>query len=153
MAQKASVKTKTNMKKQKTHSVEMLILDAAIGAATAAINAGRQAGVAVSVTVCDPLMTEIVYVHDDGATPHSSQTSRRKATTAASTRRATGWMAADLAITLPLASGNVLTNIGGGFPIKFDGTLVGALGVAGGTVQQDVEIAKAALAAIGADID
>jgi uncharacterized protein GlcG (DUF336 family) len=45
----------------------------------------------------------------------------------------------------------MLTNIRGGVPIVFGGTLVGGLGVAGGTPDQDIEIATAVLAAIGAD--
>lgn len=37
------------------------------------------------------------------------------------------------------------TASGGGFPIKIDGQTVGAIGVSGGTVDQDVEIAQAVL--------
>lgn len=33
---------------------------------------------------------------------------------------------------------------GGGFPIKVDGQIVGAIGVSGGTVEEDMAIAKAA---------
>ena len=34
---------------------------------------------------------------------------------------------------------------GGGFPIKVDGAIVGAIGVSGGTMQNDVDCAQAAL--------
>jgi uncharacterized protein GlcG (DUF336 family) len=37
---------------------------------------------------------------------------------------------------------------GGGFPIKIDGEIVGAIGVSGGTVQNDVDCCKAALALV-----
>ena len=40
------------------------------------------------------------------------------------------------------------TLIGGGLPIAVDGTVVGAVGVSGGTVDQDVECARAALRAL-----
>ena len=33
---------------------------------------------------------------------------------------------------------------GGGFPIKLDGQIIGAIGVSGGTVEEDMAIAKAA---------
>ena len=54
-------------------------------------------------------------------------------------------------MTLPLASDNALTNIPGGVPIRFDGVLVGGLGIGGGTVEQDAVIATAALMALKAD--
>lgn len=37
------------------------------------------------------------------------------------------------------------TIFGGGFPIKVDGEIVGGIGVSGGTAEQDMEVAKAAL--------
>lgn len=37
---------------------------------------------------------------------------------------------------------------GGGFPIKIDGAIVGAIGVSGGTVQNDVDCAQAALSLV-----
>jgi uncharacterized protein GlcG (DUF336 family) len=41
-----------------------------------------------------------------------------------------------------------LTLIGGGVPITVDNTVVGAIGVSGGTVDQDIECAHAALRAL-----
>ena len=137
--------------KDKSFSIQKISAETSLELARDALAEGSRLDVPASVAVCDPLMTLIAYVHGDGATPHSAETSRRKAQTAASTRRATGWMGPDLALTLPLASGNLLTNVGGGFPIKFNGTMVGAIGVAGGTVEQDIAIARVALRAIGAD--
>jgi uncharacterized protein GlcG (DUF336 family) len=40
---------------------------------------------------------------------------------------------------------------GGGHPIWIDGALVGAVGVGGGTVDQDIDCAKAAVAALVGD--
>ena len=82
----------------------------------------------------------------DGATPHSVDSSRRKANTAASTRRPTGWMSDDLALALPMATDLRLTDITGGAPIVVDGAVVAAIGVAGGTPDQDAEIAAATAA-------
>ena len=44
-----------------------------------------------------------------------------------------------------------LTVFGGGFPIVIKGEMVGAIGLSGGHYTQDMECARAALAAIGAD--
>ena len=44
-----------------------------------------------------------------------------------------------------------LTVFGGGFPIALKGEMIGAIGLSGGHYTQDMECARAALAAIGAD--
>ena len=38
---------------------------------------------------------------------------------------------------------------GGGVPVVFDGTIVGAVGASAGTVEQGIEVAEAAVAALG----
>jgi len=129
----------------------------AINYATAAravaigIAAGEEAGVRAVVSVVDPAMALVAFGRSDGATPHSVETSRRKANTAASTRRPTGWMEGDFAIALPLGTGGLLTNILGGVPLRFGETHVGGLGIAGGTPAQDAEIAALVLERLGAD--
>lgn len=114
-----------------------------------AIEEGAEAGVAVAVTVVDPALGLVAYARADGTTPHSVETSRRKADTAASTRRPSGWMQGDFAVALPMGSGNLLTNIRGGFPLVVDGRHIGGFGVAGGTPDADAEIALATLARLG----
>jgi len=44
-----------------------------------------------------------------------------------------------------------LTVFGGGFPIKLKGEMIGAIGLSGGHYTQDMECARAALKAIGAE--
>jgi glc operon protein GlcG len=114
-----------------------------------AIAEGAKAGVAVSVAVVDLGLNLIAFGKADGATTHSVETSRRKANTAASTKKETGWMSADLELKLPLGANNLLTNIPGGHPIIFDGKVVGGFGIAGGTVEQDAEVAAAVIKQIG----
>lgn len=118
---------------------------------TSAIEVGATHGVRAVVSVADPAMALVAYGRADQATPHSGETSRRKAATAASNRRVTGWMPHDLAVALPLGTGGTLTNVKGGVPIAFDGVHVGGLGVAGGKPEQDMEIAVETLQTIGAD--
>ncbi|MFT7058334.1 MAG: hypothetical protein ACJASV_000834, partial [Pseudorhodobacter sp.] len=50
-----------------------------------------------------------------------------------------------------LATGGAITGLMGGLPIRINGELVGAIGVGSGTGEQDIEVALAALAAVGAD--
>lgn len=124
---------------------------AAQNAVNVAIAEGAKVGLAAVVTVVDPGMSMVAFGKADGAPPHSEETSRRKANTAASTRKTTGWMSESFAVQLPLGTGGKLTNILGGVPIKFGGKTVGGLGVAGGSPEQDADVASATLAAIGAD--
>lgn len=136
----------------KTHyEISSISHEIALEIVRIAIQEGTKLGIAISVTVVDPALTLTAFGRADAATPHSIETSRRKANTAASTKKKTGWMKDSLEITLPLASNNLLTNVPGGFPIKFEGKILGGLGIAGGTVEQDAEIAKNTMNAIGAD--
>ena len=81
-----------------THtSVPTITYEAASRTVAAALQLAAAAGVRGVVSVVDPAMQLIAFGRADGATPHSVETSRRKADTAASTRRASKAMRADLA--------------------------------------------------------
>jgi uncharacterized protein GlcG (DUF336 family) len=136
----------------KVRTQTTITTQAALELVTEAIAAGAERGVAVSVAVVDASMSLVAFAKADGATAHSVETSRRKANTAASTRRATGWMGPDLDPGLALGTGMSLTNIRGGLPVGFEAVHVGGLGIAGGTPAEDTEIAAVALARVGADM-
>ena len=94
----------------------------------------------------------------DGGRFHTIHSSTVKAVCSASNKRPTttqGAQAQDLdtlhTIGLSLAAGpERWTAMEGGFPIQFKGECVGGIGISGGDWEQDQEIAKAALAAVGA---
>ncbi|MDQ0728056.1 heme-binding protein [Microbacterium sp. W4I20] len=102
--------------------------ETALRAVAIAMEVGERDGVKTVVAVADPSMTLIAYGMSDGATPHSAETSRRKAATSASTRRRTGMIPEALSTTLPLGTGGALTTIDGGVPIFFDDVHVGGTG-------------------------
>lgn len=133
------------------HFVPNITAFVAMEAVNAAFDEAKKIGINISVAIVDRSLNLVAFARGDGATPHSAETSRRKANTAASTGKSTGWMGPDLAVTLPMASGNLLTNVPGGIPLRFEGVLGGGLGIAGGTVEQDSAIAKSTLKTIGAD--
>ncbi|MBA3905277.1 MAG: heme-binding protein [Pseudonocardiales bacterium] len=124
----------------------VLTLDSALTLVGHALTEAAALDLAASITIVDPSMNLLAFAKADGATPHSVDSSRRKANTAASTRRATGWMGDDLALPLPLATDLRLTNIIGGAPLVVDGVVVGAIGIAGGTPAQDAQVAAATAA-------
>lgn len=134
-----------------THrQVAAITYETAAHAVAIAMEEGQRNGVRAVVAVADPSMTLIAYGMTDGATPHSAETSRRKAATSASFRRRTAQIPEALAIALPLGTGGTMTTIDGGVPIFFGEHHVGGLGVAGGTPAQDAAIALETLRRLGA---
>ncbi|MGB7448089.1 MAG: heme-binding protein [Ornithinimicrobium sp.] len=137
------------MSEQPGHtSVSVVTYDLAARIVAVAMKVAEQAEVRAVVTVADPALAVVAFGRADGATPHSAETSRRKAMTAASTRKPSAAMAPELAVALEHGTGGLLTSIPGGLPIVVDGTHIGGLGVAGGHPDQDAEIAQRVLAEI-----
>ncbi len=135
-----------------SYGIELLRMEVALVAAAEAVEMCVAAGHPVAAAVVDRLGQTVVTLRADGGRPHALEAARRKAWTAASFgipsselgERAGGEDAGLRAIPgiMPL---------GGGFPIKrADGTLLGAIGVAGaGGTDQEEACARAGLAAIG----
>jgi len=126
----------------------------------AAIAKAEIFGIAVTVAIVDSGGHMLVLERMDGGRFHTVHSSTTKAVTASSNKRPTttkGAQGQDLdtlhAIGLSLAAGvERWTAMEGGFPIIIDGQCLGGIGVSGGDWQQDEDIAKAAVSAVGASI-
>jgi len=99
----------------------------------------------------------LAFARMDGARPASGYTALTKAVAAATFRQETGPLPAkgepNLLLSLSLqstalAGGGKGTALKGGAPIVVDGQVVGAVGVGGGTGEQDLEVANAGIAAL-----
>lgn len=96
------------------------------------------------------------FARSDNATFGTAEIAITKAYTSAALRLASGDLAAEVspgaeAYGLETSGrGRSFTAIGGGFPLMSDGICVGAIGVSGGPVAQDVIIAQAMLKAFSA---
>ncbi len=123
----------------------------ALKALTAAVAHAEALGVPQNITIVDDGGNMLAFVRMDGAKLLSGETSKSKAISAASHRQPTSRLDPDLELKLAIASGGRLTNLEGGLPIIIDGVCVGAVGVGSGTGAQDIEVARAALAALGAE--
>jgi glc operon protein GlcG len=119
-------------------------LDAAIAKAT-------EMGVPQDIPLVDDGGHLLAFARMDGARLLSIQSSQTKALSAASHRQPTNRLHAADEVRLAFATGGKLTNLKGGLPIIIDGVCVGAIGVGSGTGDQDVEVGRAALAALGAE--
>jgi glc operon protein GlcG len=118
--------------------------------------------VKVNIAVVDDGGQMVAFARMDGARPASVATALTKAVAAATFRQETGPLRAkgepDLLLNLSLqnaamAGGGKLTTLKGGVPIVVEGQVIGGVGIAGGSGEQDLEVAQAAyqslLAALG----
>ncbi|MBV7698822.1 heme-binding protein [Streptomyces sp. TRM70350] len=136
-----------------TTAVAPLTIQDAEVLVTAARRAAEAAGATVSVTVLDAGGHPLAFRRDDRAVLISGETSTRKAYTALQLNAPT----ADLVDavkpdgpfhSLQTALDRPLLFIAGGLPIHRGGRLIGAIGVGGGTPEQDHAFATAAAEAL-----
>jgi uncharacterized protein GlcG (DUF336 family) len=108
---------------------------------------------AMSIAVVDEAGVLKAFERMDGASQLSIDISQNKAFTSASSRMPTHVWHDFIKDDAPLLHGIVHTPrlivFGGGFPITEGGQVIGAIGVSGGHYTEDMEVARAALAAIG----
>ncbi|MBZ5762766.1 heme-binding protein [Rhizobium sp. VS19-DR104.2] len=123
----------------------------ALQAVSAAVDKAVAMGVPQCIHIVDASGETIASLRMDGAKYLSMHTARAKARTAASINAPTGGMAFEFGAAAGIASQGGVTHLPGGLPIRFAGKLAGAIGIGSGSGDQDFEVARAALAAIGAD--
>lgn len=136
------------------------VVRASIGSAgsTALLRAAEAAadafGAAVAIAVVDESGVLKGFSRMDGAPLLSSDIARDKAVTAASFGVATHlWydrIKDEPALVHGLSKAAGFTLLGGGVPIVQDGAVVGGIGVSGGSAEEDLAIAEAALKALDA---
>ncbi len=133
----------------------VLPLALATKAAAAAVEKCSKDGYKVSASIVDKAGVLRAMMRADGAGPHTPDSSRKKAYTAASTGRATSELG-ELIVKMPHLQelgkmNDSILVLGGGLPIQFGNEVVGGIGVGGapGTHLDDA-CAQAGLDAIGA---
>ncbi len=139
----------------------MIIVKKSIDIATAerAIAAAAKKATELGLKMCIAISDESgdlkAFGRMDGAPKLSIQIAEDKAFTAASYGLPTHVWYDFIKDDPPLLHGITHTPrliiYGGGFPIVLEGEVVGAIGISGGHYKQDMECARAALQAIGAE--
>ena len=124
--------------------------EGALRALDAALKKAEALGVPQNITIVDDGGNLLAFLRMDGAKVLSIRTSQKKAISAASLRQPSGHLKPELEVKMAIATEGAMTNLEGGFPIIIDGICVGAVGVGSGTGAQDCEVARSALAALGA---
>jgi uncharacterized protein GlcG (DUF336 family) len=117
----------------------------------------QQQGWGMSLAVVDTAGNPVALARMDGARWMTAGVAQSKAFTAATFRRSS-MEVAELAQSRSLLfssiaqiAGRPLLLAGGGLPLLIKGELLGGVGASGGTEEQDIECAKAGLAAIGGE--
>ena len=134
-----------------TTNTPQLTHHGALTALQAAIAKALEIAQPVNIVVVDEGGNIVASVRMNGAKFLSMKTATAKAVSAAWHGRPTTAIDADIAPNLASASGGWITNMAGGLPIVVDGVCVGGIGVGSAPDAEDVAIARAGLAAIGAD--
>lgn len=119
---------------------------------SAAMTAAKELAVPQCIAIVDEGCNLMAFVRMDGSRVLSIESATRKAMTAATTGQPTGNISPDKAIALAEATDGRMTNLFGGLPLLVNGQIVGGIGIGSGTGEQDLEIARAAVAAFEAHI-
>jgi len=116
----------------------------------------RELGVAMCIAVTDEAGHLIAFKRMDGAKQLSVRLSDDKAHTAALAKRPTHeynemCQPGSLVFGIHTSAGGRFSIVGGGYPVVVDGEVVGAIGVSGGAVDQDMACAEAGLEKFATD--
>ena len=130
--------------------------ESALVALQGAAAKAKQLGHAMSLVVADEAGNVTASLRMDGASAATLRIAADKAYTSASLQMATNALWDMIKNDPPLQHGLPaeprIVAFGGGYPIKEDGILIGAIGVSGGHYSDDMEVARAGLAAIGSPV-
>ena len=137
----------------KKHSISSELAQKMVNAAVAK---AREIGVSENVAILDDGGNLKAFSRMDGAPIPTIEMAQNKAYTAllgVSTQDFFNFIKGDPSLLAGIPTLSRVAAWGGGFPIKVDGEVVGAIGVSGApTVQNDVDCAKAALEVVSDEV-
>lgn len=128
---------------------QRLTHEASLKMLAAGIRKADEIGCRISLAVVDQSCQLIGFLMMDGARFFSGRTTIKKAITAASQHVPTGYAPEDQVVSMQIRMDGDFTNVPGGFPVIVAGQTIGAVAAGGATREEDVIVAKAALAALG----
>ncbi|NJS37828.1 MAG: heme-binding protein [Rhodobacteraceae bacterium] len=135
---------------QITAPTERLTDSALIAMLHAAVDKAQAMGQPQCIVIVDPSAVDLAVFRMAGAKVLSLRSARAKAQTAASTGKPSDAVPEAVRPAIASATGGAMTGLAGGLPIWRNGILLGGIGIGSGSGAQDVEVALAALGAIGA---
>ncbi len=133
-------------------TINRLSLDEASKLIKAAKRRAAKIGVPMCVSITDESGNLIAFERMDGAKILSVSLSADKAFSAAISKRPTHeynqlCQPGELVFGIHTSSGGRFSTVGGGFPVFAGKSVIGGIGLSGGSAEQDMECAQAALKA------
>lgn len=128
-----------------THAGVMAMLQAAVARA-------EEIGQPQCIVIVDASGEPLGEIRMTGAKYLSRRSARTKARTAASIGAPSDAIPEAVRPHIAAATQNAVTGLGGGLPIRVGGVLLGGIGVGSGSAEQDIDVGRAALTAIGAEV-
>lgn len=135
-----------------TETRTLLTHEGALAMVQAAIAQADAIGVPQCIIIVDQSGESIAEMRMTGAKFLSLRSARAKAVTAASTGAPSGSMPEAVRLSVSIVTDGKGTGLPGGLPIRINGELVGGIGVGSGSPEEDLDVARHALAVIGADL-
>ncbi|MBO6916862.1 MAG: heme-binding protein [Rhizobiaceae bacterium] len=129
-----------------THAASLSMLQAAV-------NKAEEMNQPQCIVIVDASGELLAEIRMTGAKFLSRKSALSKALTAASIRAPSSNIPEAVRPAIGAATGGNVTGLGGGLPVIKDGICVGGIGVGSGSAEQDIEVAIAALSAVGADVE
>lgn len=126
-----------------THSAVLKMMSASVSKA-------EEIGQPQCIVIVDASGEPLGEIRMTGAKYLSRKSARAKARTSASIAAPSDRIPEAVRPQIAAATGGDVTGLGGGLPIVIDGILLGGIGVGSGSPEQDLEVARAALGAVGA---
>ena len=133
-----------------TQSTTTLTDAAVLAMLSAGVAKAREIGQPQCIVIVDASGETLGEIRMTGAKYLSRKSARAKARTAASIGAPSANIPEAVRLHIAAATEGDMTGLGGGLPIRMTGDLVGGIGVGSGASDQDIAVAEAALAAIGA---
>jgi glc operon protein GlcG len=125
-----------------------LSCDGALKIVTACRDKALSMNVPQCIVVVDAGGNLLSMLRMDGSNVQSIDSAWRKALTAAANGQPSGGLEAGIDLKLAVATEGRRINLPGGLPVVVDGQVAGAVGIGSGTGEQDLEVARAGIAAI-----
>lgn len=134
-------------------SYETVTLDDAKRMLAAAEAKAVELGIAYNIAVVDAGGHLVAFLRQDGALIGSINLAIDKAVTARIFDKSTAFLATLAQSGKPLfgiqeSNAGKVVIFGGGIPVTVGGKIIGAVGASAGTVEQDIEVAETAIAAL-----
>jgi len=134
-------------------SLDSVTLEEAKRMLSAAEAKAASFGIAYNIAIVDAGGQLVAFVRQDGALMGSIELAIGKAFTARIFDKTTAYLASLAQPGKPLfgieaSNAGKVVIFGGGVPISFKGNIIGAVGASAGSVEQDIEVAQAAVAAL-----